>query len=312
MKLKDVISAIRFNTSTTDDLSGKAAQSLFTNKTIIQQLGYALDAYASFTKGIEGIYSTQVINTQSSVTPPSDILNSQGLRFIFIYTNGLRYPIIEQDPNNIYANFYTQNIKGIPGWFLYWGNKIDLFPMNSSNPLTSTLTESISESDTTIVLNDVISLATQNGRITIGSEKIEYKNREGTILTGCIRGVEDTIPASHLINSTVTENNCHMLYYKLHWKATVYSDDKVDDIYALRDMEVPDEHLDTIITYTSYKLLMKIPSQRELASAYRVDFEAWLRSAKHDVQKGRTCIVNAGDVRDPFWFENNQSPYNYF
>jgi hypothetical protein len=307
MKLKDVLSRIRFSTNTTDDLSGKTVQSLFTNQSIIQQLKFALDKYASFTKALESTWSTQAWRTTALVTAPPQILRSKGLRFLFIYNKGLRYPLIEKDPNTIYANFYVQNIVGIPAWFLYFDNEIHLFPINNLEPSVSTILTALSPTDTQITLATDITLALKDGRVTIGNEKILYKYKTGTTLFQCTRGIEDTIAEEHNAGDTITENNVHMLYYKMHWSFDVPNSDKIDAVWANKEMEIHDQHIEVICDYVAYKLLMKI--DRERAEAYKINFDEWLENAKYDIQKGRTDINKTDDVRDGFWFERQSNPY---
>ena len=318
MLFKDVIAKIRFNTSTTDDLSGNTNQPLFNNAALVSQLNFSLDRYANYTKAIEAVYSTQADNEINSLAAPSDILRSQGIRFLMVYNKGLRYPLIQKDPNNVYGNFYVQNISGIPGWFLYWGDEvqdtIQLYPTNSVAPIEANLSQSISATSTTINLVQTTNLPLRNGRITIGSEKILYRVLSGTQLQNCTRGVEGTVAAPHDASSLVLENNCHMLYRKLHWKAVVgpAPEYAIDPIYANREMEIPDEHIEAITDWTSYKLLKKIPSQSALAETYKIDFEKWLGEAKYDIQKGRSEIQKTDDVRDQYWFESEETAYRYF
>jgi len=254
----------------------------------------------------------------NSFSPPPDVLRSRGVRFVMIYNKGLRYPLIEKDPNNVYGNFYVQNISGIPGWFLYWGDTvkdiIQVFPTNSVAPITATLAQTISATDTTINLVEQTNLPLRNGRITIGSEKILYRVLDGTQLQECTRGMEDTTAAEHFASETVLENNCHVMYRKLHWKAQVgpSPEYRIDDIYANKKMEIPDEHIEAITDWTSYKLLKKIPSQQALAETYKIDFEKWLEEAKWDIAKGRTEIQKTDDVRDQYWFESEETAYRYF
>lgn len=310
MKFKDVLSIIRFNTSTTDDLSGKTAQNLFTNQSINQQLGLVLDKYASFTKAIESIWSAQAVNTANVITAPPDVIRNKGVRFAVVFNKGIRYPLIEKDQNNIYGTFYVQNIVGIPRWFEYFANEIRLYPTNSQNPITTTLATDITKTDTTITLTDTVQLPPRNGRITIGSEKIYYASMTGNVLSDCIRGSEGTVAVAHDQNDIVTENNIHIYYRKLHWKAVVPSDNKIDEIYADREMELPDEHVQTVTDYTSYLLLNKVDPTR--AQAYKVNFDEWLQEVKYQVDRGRSEIQKTDDVRDQLFFEIEESPFFYY
>lgn len=310
MKYSEVLERIRFATNTTNDLSGKVAQPLFTNRSINQQLKFALDKYASYTKSIESIYSSQAYNTGSVVTMPSDILRSQGMRYVFIYNKGLRYPMIEKDPNNIYANFYVQNLTGIPGWFLFWGGEVTLYPINNVNPTAMTLLNKISDIDTTIPLSASAQIAIKGGRITIGDEKIYYSYMSRNTLYQCQRGIEGTVPVGHDALTPILENNVHVLYRKLHWSFEVPESNVIDPQYANREMEIPDEHIEVICDNVAYKLLIKVSPER--AVAYKTDFDQWLEDAKYQIQKGRSEITKSDEVRDGYWCERDTSAYRYW
>lgn len=309
MKYSEVLERIRFATNTTNDLSGKVAQPLFTNRSINQQLKFALDKYASYTKSIESVYSTQAYNTGSVVVMPDDILRSQGLRYVFIYNKGLRYPMLEKDPNNIYSNFYVQNITGIPGWFLFWGGEVTLYPINNINPTAMVLRDKISATDTVINLTAPAQIAIKGGRVTIGTEKIYYNYMTGNTLYECKRGVEDTTAVEHDALETIVENNTHVLYRKLHWSFEIPMSNVIDPKYADRDMEIPDEHVEVICDYVSYRLLTKVSPER--AVVYKTDFDKWLEEAKYQIQKGRSEITKSDEVREGYWSERDSSPYRY-
>ena len=307
-KLKDVVNIIRFNTSTTDDLSGNTVQPLLTNKSIVQQLNLILDIYSNKTKALEKRYSTQTYQNDNGIKAPSDILRSKGLRFMWVYNRGLKYPVIARDQNQIYGTFPIQNITGIPYWYEYFENKIELFPTNSISPSLSTLTASILPTDTTIYITPSTALTIRNGRVTIGTEKIEFRQYSAGVLTGCRRGIEDTIPAAHAQGDTVTENNVMIYYFGLHWKAEVGPDDSIDDVYANKDMIICDEHIKVITDYVTYLCLSKFDATR--AAFYKTEFDKWLDDAEYDIQKGRTDDLQTDEIRDPFFFEGTQ-PLQY-
>ena len=311
MKYKDVIERIRFATNSTHDLSGKAAQPYFSNHNINIQLKFALDKYASYTHAIEGFYSTQAKTTGEVIQMPDDLIRSQGIRYIFIYNKGLRYPLLEKDPNNVFSNFPVQNITGIPGWYLHWANEVTLYPINNLDPSVTALLNDISATDTQIELATDVSLAAKQGRVTIENEKICYGWKTGTTLYNCQRGVEGTTASSHLRTTTVTENNTIILYRKLHWSFDVpKNSDRVDAVWADKEMEIPDEHIEVICDNVSYKLLAKVSPDR--ADFYKMDFDKWLEEAKYQIQKGRSEITKTDEVRNGFWSERDTSAYRYY
>ena len=66
-------------------------------------------------------------------------------------------------------------------------------------------------------------------------------------------------------------------------------------------MLIPDEHIEIICDYASYKLLSKVDAQR--ASYYKINFDEWLRQAKRDIIKGRSRVQKTGWIREPYQFE---------
>jgi len=78
-----------------------------------------------------------------------------------------------------------------------WGGIVE-------NTATSFLNGTIDSSVTTIVVDDASGF-TAAGTLLIGNELITYTAKTGTDFTGCVRGVEGTVAASHLDNTVVSE-----------------------------------------------------------------------------------------------------------
>lgn len=302
MKITEAIEIIRFNTSTINDLSNKSINDLFTDKNIVQQFKYAINKYAKKTKAIEDIYSLSLpINTEWVATPPL-ALRSESYKMVYVWIGSVKYLL--SDPNLLVqnTNISYQTINGIPKWFVPWKDRAYINPTANNIYNTTTLNGSISATDTTITLTDAAGFLQWNGKITIGTEKINYKYRTNNVLYECIRGDELTTAASHSNLDAVSENNLWLFYRRLHFDFS--ANDKKD---WDRELELPEEHIEMVTDYTSYKLLSKVDTQR--ASVYKFNFDEWLTQAERDVMKGRTRIGRTGFIRNPYEWETINPNY---
>jgi len=69
--------------------------------------------------------------------------------------------------------------------------------------INTTLSSSINAADTTITLANGSGFQGTSGTIVLNSEHIFYSTRTGNTLTGCIRGIDNTVPAAHTAGATV-------------------------------------------------------------------------------------------------------------
>lgn len=308
MQVKEALERIRFNTSTLDDLSGKAINRLFTNKNIIQQLLYALDKYALETLGIEAVHSLP-LGTNVNVIPMPDLaLRTQAYKLMLCYISGQKY-MIDIPTLSTAQTMFRYQFSGVPRWLVPWEKGLTLFPATTSSTYnTTTLSSPVSKTDTTIYVEDTSNFLTNQGRITIGDEKIVYEYSDATTFYGCVRGVEDTVPSSHLVGAEVDENNLQIWYYKKNFRIPVLDNDIIDSYWLDKQLDVCDEHMEIITDYTSFKLLSKIDPSR--GNFYKVNFEEWLAETKAQLAMGRSKIKNGGDIRMPYWWEGSD-PYVY-
>ena len=302
--VQDVIDRIRFNTATENDLIGKSANELFSNKNIIGQLKFALDDYAKTTKALQAIYSLPVESDVAAIKEPEGILRSEGIRFFVWFINGYAYPINEQNLNNTYGNFPLPT-NGLPKWYKYWDDTITFFPQNGNGYNCTALTYDINPDDTVIKVGTTSGFPVKNGRITIDDEKISYEYKDDTHFYNCTRGIENTETAIHNFGTCVKENNVWIYYHTLHFDIPVNPDDTIKQEVLNKKMLLVDEHVEIICDYASYKLLSKVDAQR--ASYYKVNFDEWLRQAKRDIVKGRSRIQKTGWIREPFEFEKESA-----
>ncbi|MCQ2383173.1 MAG: hypothetical protein MJ060_05125, partial [Clostridia bacterium] len=189
--VQEVIDRIRFNTATENDLIGKSANELFSNKNIVSQLKFALDDYAKYTKALQAIYSLPVDKKVAVINEPPRILRSEGIRFLVWFINGFAYPLNEQNLNNTYGNFPAP-IQGLPKWFNYWDDSIVFYPQNGNGYNKTILTYSVELNDTVIHVENTNGFPAKNGRLTIGDEKIKYEYKDGKHFYNCVRGIEET------------------------------------------------------------------------------------------------------------------------
>ena len=301
----DVIDRIRFNTATENDLIGKSANTLFSNKNIVATLKFALDDYAKTTKALQAIYTLPVDGSIAIIKEPPQILRSEGIRFVDWYINGFRYPLNEQNLNNTAANF-PSHVQGLPKWFCYWNDEIKFYPQNSNGFNCTSLSYDLGLNDSVIQVQNTSGFLEKNGRVTIGKEKIQYEYKDKTHFYNCIRGVEDTEITTHNYGDCVQENNVWIHYFRLHFDIPVNPDDSIKQEILNKNMLVVDEHVEIICDYASYKLLSKVDAER--ASHYKINFDDWLRQAKRDIVKGRSRVQKTGWIREPYEFEE-QSAY---
>ena len=302
--VQEVIDRIRFNTATENDLIGKSANELFSNKNIVQTLKFALDAYAKTTKALQTIYSMPIQSDVAVIEEPPFILRSEGIRFFVWFINGYAYPINEQNLNNTYGNF-PMPIQGLPKWYNYWNDTITFYPQNGNGFNCTKLAYDLGIDDTTIKVENTAGYPAKNGRITIGDEKIKYEYKDATHFYNCTRGIEDTDIDIHYYGDCVKENNVWVYYHRLHFDIPVNPDDTIREEVLKKKMLIVDEHIEIICDYASYKLLSKVDAQR--ASYYKVNFDEWLRQAKRDIVKGRSRVQKTGWIREPFEFEKESA-----
>lgn len=302
--VQNVIDRIRFNTATQNDLIGKSANELFSNKNIVATLKFALDDYAKTTKALQAIYSLPVDSQVAVINEPKGILRSEGIRFLAWFINGYAYPINEQNLNNTYANFPTP-IQGLPKWFSYWDDTITFYPQNGNGYNCTKLTYDVEIDDTVIKVDNTSGFPPKNGRITIDNEKIKYEYKDGTHFYNCTRGIEDTEIVPHDYGVCVQENNVWIYYHTLHFDIPVNPDDTIPKEILSKKMLVVDEHIEIICDYASYKLLSKVDAER--ASHYKINFNEWLVQAKRDIVKGRSRVQKTGWIRQPYEFEKESA-----
>jgi hypothetical protein len=77
----------------------------------------------------------------------------------------------------------------------------------TNSSVFNTLNGSIISTDTTITVNSTTGFTSPSGTIQIDTEVITYTGTTGTTFTGCTRGVNNTIAASHTSGATVSQGS---------------------------------------------------------------------------------------------------------
>ena len=313
MLVSEVIQYVKDATATPDDLQNRTISPLFTNAKIVRQLKIAMDRYANYTKGIEAYCSQSVATNQTSVAFPAGMIRSEGLRFISWFINGYEYSLNIINLNNEWGRFPV-SVQGLPRFAAVWQDRIKFYPQNPQGYNHGVLTNDISATDTTIQLNpkdnNVLGTAgfiPKEGRITIDDEIIAYSYISNGAFYNCRRGLEDTTATTHITGTQVNENNLWIYYYRLNFDIPVNSDDSIDADILNKEILIADDHMETIIKYTTYNLLLQIDIQR--AAAHKVDWQEWLKEAKRDINKGRSSVSRSANIRDPWLYESDATFY---
>ena len=308
MIVSDAVQKIRFSTNPNDDNTGRNINALFSNKNLIAQFQGVLDQYAAFTKAIEDIFTVPVVAKTRSVDGPTDIIRGEGYRFMEIWLQGRKYPINIKSLNTTQTEYPTLTTTGVPQYVSVWKDEISFYPSPSSSHASTTVTSEVGTADTTINVASTSNFPPQNGRLTIGSEKIKYTSLTSTTFVGCTRGIEGTNAGLHDPDAVVSENNLVVYYRKKPFKITVDSSDIIFPSDMSKELEIPDEHMNGIIDLTVYNLLQKIDPER--ATPYKIDAAAFLRQAKEDIEQGRSAIVRGSFIGQAYdWERQNLSVF---
>ena len=301
MLVSEAIERIRFQTNTNDDNTGRNINALFSNKNLVAQFQICLDQYAAFTKGIEDIFSFPLGKNVRSISGPTDIIRGEGYRYIYLWRDGRRYSINIRELNFTQTRFPYQTYSGTPRFVSVWNNELYFYPDFSTDYNSTTLDGEVSDSATTVTVVSTTNFPTQNGRITIGTEKIRYESKTATQFLNCTRGIENTTAQLHETSATVKENNLNIFYFKMVKKITVDENDVVFPEDLARELPIAEEHIISIIDLTTYMLLMKLDAVR--AEPYKMDAAGFLKMAKEDIEWGRSDITSGLMITSPFDFE---------
>jgi hypothetical protein len=130
------------------------------------------------------------------------------------------YPGIDSQVNSLYVAFNFQDGTwhyGSLNRTAYVQQTLRTYPMLSISVQESYLSSDISATDTTITLLNASSYPA-TGTVVIESEEIAYTGLSGNSLTGCVRGVNNTVAASHSAYSIVAPKAPNQVdFHEIGW-----------------------------------------------------------------------------------------------
>ena len=130
------------------------------------------------------------------------------------------YPGTGSDTNSLYVAFNFQDGSWHYGSLhrtAYVQQTIRTYPMLAFSVQGTYLGADISATDTTLSVLNAASFPSV-GTLLIGSEKITYTGKSGSTFTGCIRGVNGTVAASHSIYDSVGMSAPNqVLFHEIGW-----------------------------------------------------------------------------------------------
>jgi hypothetical protein len=166
-----------------------------------------------------------------------------------------------------------------------WFQRLD----GQTSSVGTTLSTSISATDTTIVLASAVGLPA-TGFILIGSETINYGYISGNTLYNCFRGQNNTTAASHTAGVSVYQQNLPSVtvwptpdgstsYQFVYWRMR-----RIDDAGSgSSTMDVPFRFLPCLVAGLAYYLALKVPDGAARLDILKAQYdEAWELAATED------------------------------
>lgn len=311
MILQQALRRINFKIGTPDDFSGRAINPIVSNRIIIDELNSQLLQYANITKGIQDVFSFPLNRNIVRIEAPTLALRSEAYFSQYVINTSTIFLIDMRRQSEVYRVFTSTPVNGITNWLMPWneGNKsfLGAFPTNSTSATISPLTSAITSFDTTIPVVSTAGLVQTNGRLTIGTEKVAYQDKDPTNFFGCLRGVEQTTPQDHMIDTDVIENNVVIYYSRKPIPVEIDDDNILPPSLLARDIEVVDEHMEGVIKAVAYNILVKLDTERIVP--YKIDYLDLYTQYAKDIKKGYYRGRMGTDIRDPYEISESGTPY---
>ena len=162
----------------------------------------------------------------------------------------------------------------------------------------TTLTTTISSTDTTIVVASAVGLPA-TGFVQIGTETIGYGYITGSTLYNCTRGQNNTTAASHTAGVSVYVQNLPSItvwptpdnsttYQFVYWRMR-----RIDDAGGgVNTMDVPFRFLPCMVAGLAYYLALKVPNGAQRLEILKSQYdEAWEYAATEDREKAADRFV---------------------
>ncbi len=168
-----------------------------------------------------------------------------------------------------------------------------------TNATAAVLSAAISDTDTSITVNDS-SLLASGGFVQIGAETIGYSNVIGNTLTNCYRGQNGTTAASHALGDAISTQNLNSInvwpapdaggapYTFVYWRLR-----RIQDAgNGSTGQDIPFRMLPCLVAGLSFYMGQKIaeaqPRLQFLKSEYE---EQWLMASTEDREKAAVRFV---------------------
>jgi hypothetical protein len=311
MIIQEILRRINFKIGTWDDISGRAINPIVSNQVIIDELNSQLNQYANITKGIQDVFSFSLNRNDQFREAPSLALRSEAYFYIYVISNGVIFAVDMRGQRDVYKTFIFNPINGITNWMMAWnaGKKpyLGVFPNNSLNAKTTTLTANITAIDTTIPVVDTTGFVSRNGRFTLGTEVVEYQYKDATNFYGCNRGQEMSDASLHSSGDILIENNIIIYYSRLAQKVILNDEQLVPQQVLERELEIVEEHVEGIIKAVAYNILIKLDPER--ANVYKVDYLDLYEQYRQDIKKGYYIGRQGTNFDDPNLNNESGIPY---
>lgn len=153
-------------------------------------------------------------------------------------------PLVVIDEKNYNILHWDVNTTGNPTHCFIRNKKLLLWPTRTTAAATTTLSTTITATDTSMTVASTSSFPSK-GRIIIDSEVISYDAKTSTTLTGLTRGLEDTDAAAHTDTTTLTNRDFIYTYYA---KPTNLSDETDETVIEDADLVAIDAALILMFT----------------------------------------------------------------
>jgi len=167
-------------------------------------------------------------------------------------------------------------------------------------PTTAVLATSISATDNTIVLSNVVGLPAI-GYIDLDSETIFYNYIDGNTLSNCFRGQNGTTATSHTASATakIYVNNVPRVtvwptpdgsqtYQFVYWRMR-----RVQDAGGgVNVMDVPFRFVPCMVAGLAYYIALKVPGGMDRLGILKQQYdEAWMTAADEDQERAALRLV---------------------
>jgi len=167
-------------------------------------------------------------------------------------------------------------------------------------PTTAVLATSISATDNTIVLSNVVGLPAI-GYIDLDSETIFYNYIDGNTLSNCFRGQNGTTAAAHTASATakIYVNNVPRVtvwptpdgsqtYQFVYWRMR-----RVQDAGGgVNVMDVPFRFVPCMVAGLAYYIALKVPGGMDRLGILKQQYdEAWMTAADEDQERAALRLV---------------------